>query len=186
MKCLITSFSCLVLIPTLGLCANPTVPYRAVIQARLESPEPYMGVPLANIEVFPTPEGRDHIGELQAWDLAAGKKVWTKTFKSHNGGPVLATAGGLVFSGGTNDRYCRTFDAHTGDILWQQRTNSGVVGVPTSDAIDGQQYIAVQSGWGVDAQRKQAFLDKAYGTKTPVPQGGVRRFFGLPPATPAP
>ena len=154
--------------------------------AKYRAGELYMGVPLANIEVFPTPEGRDHIGELQAWDLAAGKKVWTKTFKSHNWGPVLATAGGLVFSGGTNDRYFRAFDAHTGDMLWQQRTNSGVVGVPTSYAIDGQQYIAVQSGWGVDAQRKQESLDKAYGTKTHVPQGGVLWVFGLPPATPAP
>ncbi len=154
--------------------------------AKYRAGELYMGVPLANIEVFPTPEGRDHIGELQAWDLAAGKKVWTKTFKSHNWGPVLATAGGLVFSGGTNDRYFRAFDAHTGDMLWQQRTNSGVVGVPTSYAIDGQQYIAVQSGWGVDAQRKQESLDKAYGTKTHVPQGGVLWVFGLPSATPAP
>ncbi len=144
--------------------------------------ELYMGVPLAKMEVFPTPEARDHIGELQAWDLAAGKKVWTTKFKSHNWGPVLATAGDLVFSGGTNDRYFRAFDAKTGKILWQQRTNSGVVGVPVSFALDGQQYIAVQSGWGVDAQRQQDFLDKAFGTRTNVPQGGVLWVFGLPEA----
>ena len=143
----------------------------------------YMGVPIPKMEVFPTPEAKDHIGELQAWDLAAGKKVWTTTFKSHNWGPVLATAGGLVFSGGTNDRNFRAFDAKTGKILWQQRTNSGVVGIPVSFAIDGKQYIAVQSGWGVDAQRKQDFLDKAFGTKTNVPQGGVLWVFGLPETT---
>jgi len=143
----------------------------------------YMGVPIPKMEVFPTPEAKDHIGELQAWDLAAGKKVWTTTFKSHNWGPVLATGGGLVFSGGTNDRNFRAFDAKTGKILWQQRTNSGVVGIPVSYAIDGKQYIAVQSGWGVDAQRKQDFLDKAFGTKTNVPQGGVLWVFGLPETT---
>ena len=143
----------------------------------------YMGVPIPKMEVFPTPEAKDHIGELQAWDLAAGKKVWTTTFKSHNWGPVLATGGGLVFSGGTNDRNFRAFDAKTGKILWQQRTNSGVVGIPVSFAIDGKQYIAVQSGWGVDAQRKQDFLDKAFGTKTNVPQGGVLWVFGLPETT---
>ena len=143
----------------------------------------YMGVPIPKMEVFPTPEAKDHIGELQAWDLAAGKKAWTTTFKSHNWGPVLATGGGLVFSGGTNDRNFRAFDAKTGKILWQQRTNSGVVGIPVSFAIDGKQYIAVQSGWGVDAQRKQDFLDKAFGTKTNVPQGGVLWVFGLPETT---
>ena len=49
--------------------------------------------------------------------------------------------------------------------------------------VDGKQYIAVQSGWGVDAQRKQDFLDKAFGTKTNVPQGGVLWVFGLPETT---
>ncbi|MCC6710040.1 MAG: methanol/ethanol family PQQ-dependent dehydrogenase [Gammaproteobacteria bacterium] len=149
-------------------------------KAKYRRGELYMGVPFAKIEVLPTPEARDHIGELQAWDLATGKKVWTSKFKSHNWGPVLTTGGGLVFSGGTNDRYFRAFDAKSGKILWQQRTNSGVVGVPTSYSLDGKQYVAVQSGWGVDAQRKQDFLDKAFGTHTQVPQGGVLWVFGLP------
>ena len=135
---------------------------------------------MEKIELLPTPEAKDHIGELQAWDLAAGKKVWTTKFKSHNWGPVLATAGGVVFSGGTNDRLFRAFDAKTGAVLWQQRTNSGVVGVPVSFTVDGKQYVAVQSGWGVDAQRKQDLLDKALGTHTQVPQGGVLWVFGLP------
>jgi alcohol dehydrogenase (cytochrome c) len=55
-----------------------------------------------------------------------------------------------------------------------------VVGVPTSYSLDGKQYVAVQSGWGVDAQRKQDFLDQAFGTRTQVPQGGVLWVFGLP------
>ena len=149
-------------------------------KAKYRRGELYMGVPFAKIEVLPTPAARDHIGELQAWDLKTGKKVWTNKFKSHNWGPVLTTGGGLVFSGGTNDRYFRAFDAKDGKILWQQRTNSGVVGVPTSYSLDGKQYVAVQSGWGVDAQRKQDFLDQAFGTHTQVPQGGVLWVFGLP------
>jgi alcohol dehydrogenase (cytochrome c) len=139
----------------------------------------YIGLEIADIELLPQKEAKDHIGELQAWDLNAGKKVWTTTFKSHNWGPVLTTGGGLVFLGGTNDRYFRAFDAATGKVLWQQRTNSGVTGVPVSYQIDGLQYIAVQSGWGVDAQRKQELLDKAFGTKTFVPQGGVLWVFAL-------
>lgn len=149
-------------------------------KAKYKRGELYLGMPFKSIEVLPTPAAREHIGELQAWDLATGKKVWTQSFKSHNWGPVLTTAGGLVFAGGTNDRYFRAFDAASGKILWQQRTNSGVVGVPVSYRVDGKQYIAVQSGWGVDAQRKQDFLDKAFGTHTEVPQGGVLWVFGLP------
>jgi len=139
----------------------------------------YIGVDFSAIELLPSAEAKDHIGELQAWDLNAGKKVWTAKFKSHNWGPVLTTGGRLVFLGGTNDRYFHAFDAKTGKLLWQQRTNSGITGVPTSYEIDGVQYIAVQSGWGVDAQRKQELLDKAFGTQTFVPQGGVLWVFAL-------
>jgi hypothetical protein len=38
--------------------------------------------------------------------------------------------------------------------------------------VDGVQYVAVQSGWGVDAQRMQDKLDEIHGAKTHVPQGG--------------
>jgi len=148
--------------------------------AKYRPGELYMGVPLSKLEVLPTAAAKEHIGELQAWDPATGKRAWKVDFKSHNWGPVLATGGGLVFAGGTNDRCFRAFDARSGKQLWQQRTNSGVVGMPASYAIDGRQYIAVQSGWGVDAQRKQDFLDKAFGTKTHVPQGGVLWVFALP------
>ena len=123
--------------------------------------------------------GTGHIGEIQAWDMNTGQKVWTRTFESHNWGPVLATGGGLVFAGGTNDRYFRAFDAKTGDLVWQWRTNSGITAVPSSFAVDGVQYIAVQSGWGVDAQRMQDSLDKFRGTKTDVPQGGVIWVFAV-------
>lgn len=141
--------------------------------------ELYLGMPFSSIEVYPHDEAIDHIGELQAWDIQRGEKVWSVNFKSHNWGPVLATAGDLIFFGGTNDRIFRALDATSGKLLWQQRTNSGVVGVPTSYEVDGKQYVAVMAGWGVDAQRKQNFLDKAFGTKTHVPQGGVIWVFGL-------
>lgn len=124
-------------------------------------------------------EGADHIGALQAWNVETGKKIWEQTFDSPNWGPVLTTAGGLVFMGGTNDRYFRAFDAATGEILWTQRTNSGITGIPTAFAVDGVQYVAVQSGWGVDAQKMQVSLDGVRGQKTFVPQGGVLWVFAL-------
>lgn len=141
--------------------------------------ELFIGLKISDIEVIPHEDAKAHIGELQAWDMNTGKRVWTTTFRSHNWGPVLTTGGGLVFSGGTNDRYFRAFDARTGEVVWRQRTNSGVTGVPSSYAIDGVQYIAVQSGWGVDAQRKQELLDKAFGRTVHIPQGGVLWVFAL-------
>lgn len=128
---------------------------------------------------FTVAEGATHIGELQAWNLKTGEKVWTQEFESPNWGPVMTTAGGLVFSGGTHDRYFRAFDAASGRLLWQHRTNSGITGVPTSFEVDGVQYIAVQSGWGVDAQGMTGRIDRARGTETLVPQGGVIWVFAL-------
>jgi alcohol dehydrogenase (cytochrome c) len=121
----------------------------------------------------------DYIGELQAWNVDTGKKEWSKTFKSQNWGPVLATAGDLVFMGGTNDRFFRAFHARTGEILWEQRTNSGVTGVPSSYEVNGKQYIAVLSGWGVDAEREQGSLAEVGKEFPAVPQGGVLWVFGL-------
>ena len=123
--------------------------------------------------------GADHIGELQAWDMNTGQRVWTQEFDSQNWGPVLTTGGGLVFAGGTSDRYFRAFDARTGEILWQQRTNSGVIGVPSTYMVDGVQYVAIQSGWGVDAAARGRRLDGLRDTSNFVPQGGVVWVFAI-------
>ena len=123
--------------------------------------------------------GTNHIGELQAWNVDTGERVWTTTFPDQNWGPVLATAGDLVFMGGTNDRYFRAFNANTGDVLWEQRVNSGVNGVPVSYTLDGKQYIAVQAGWGVDAEREQNLLNLVRGESHTVPQGGTIWVFAL-------
>jgi alcohol dehydrogenase (cytochrome c) len=128
---------------------------------------------------FSVVAGADHIGELQAWNLKTGERAWTHEFESPNWGPILTTAGDLVFLGGTSDRYFRAFDATDGDLLWEHRTNSGITGVPTSYEIDGVQYIAVQSGWGVDAQGMLGRIDRARGTETIVTQGGVIWVFAL-------
>jgi alcohol dehydrogenase (cytochrome c) len=84
-----------------------------------------------------------------------------------------------VFAGGTNDRMFRAFNASNGKLLWETATPSGVTGVPTSFQVNGEQYIAVQSGWGVDAQRKQNGLDTLSGKVTPVPQGGTVMVYRL-------
>lgn len=139
--------------------------------------ERYTGA-VATLQMQPN---ADHIGELQAWNLDTGQKAWTHNFeKSQLWGPVLATAGDIIFAGGTNDRYFRAFDAASGKILWEFRTGSGVNGVPVSFQLDGKQYIAVQSGWGVDAARMQARINLVKPHEYPdVPQGGAVWVFAL-------
>jgi alcohol dehydrogenase (cytochrome c) len=134
----------------------------------------------ATATLYMAPDAK-YIGELQAWNLDTGKKVWSHPFAdSQLWGPVLATGGGLVFLGGTNDRYFRAFDAATGKVLWQFRTGSGVNGVPSSFSLDGKEYIAVQSGWGVDAARMQARINLVRQHQFPdVPQGGAIWVFAL-------
>ena len=120
------------------------------------------------------------IGEIQAWDLKTGKQVWTHKFPTFNWGPLLTTGGNLLFAGGTNDRKFRAFDARNGKVLWETATPSGVTGVPSAFEVDGEQYIAVLSGWGVDAQRMQSGIDTLSGQKTAVPQGGTVMVYKLP------
>ena len=144
----------------------------------------YLGVEIKDIVLSVYP-GAKSIGKLQAWDVAKGERVWAHEFESHSFGPVLTTGGGLVFQGGTNDRYFRAFDAKNGQLLWQFRTNSGVTAVPIAYEVDGVQYIAVQSGWGVDAERMQGALiaagyqAKGYSKDIPIPQGGVLWVFAV-------
>ena len=145
--------------------------------------QPYIGMnldPGEGGDLVLRPGAADHIGEIQAWSLdGAPAKRWTKTFKSQNWGPLLVTGGNVLFGGGTNDRYFRAFDATTGALLWQQRTSSGVIGVPTTYEVDGVQYVAVLSGWGVDAEREQVLLNTKIPEPVSVPQGGVLWVFAL-------
>jgi alcohol dehydrogenase (cytochrome c) len=125
--------------------------------------------------------GADHIGDVQAWNVDTGARVWTHKFESStNWGPLLATGGGLVFSGGTQDRLFRAFDASTGAVLWEFPTNSGIIGQPSSFSLEGRQYIAVQSGWGIDSRAMQARLNRLSPGRFPeVPEGGAIWVFAV-------
>ena len=72
------------------------------------------------------PEGKQETGTLNTF-----------------GGPI-ATAGGLVFIGATNDRRFRAFDAETGEELWSATLDYHAHAVPiTYRGKDGRQYVAV-------------------------------------------
>lgn len=137
----------------------------------------YLG---SGLEMTPTEAAKEHIGAVQAWDVKTLEKKWQINFKSPNWGPILSTAGGLVFLGGTNDSMFRALDAATGNELWSVKLDGGIVAPPTTFEVEGKQYVTVTTGWGVDAERFQGFLDEAWGTKTEVARGGTVYTFALP------
>ena len=86
----------------------------------------------------------DHANELQANDPVSGRTVWRVEWPTANYTPVMATAGDLVFQGGSDQGVFRAFDARTGDIVWTFRTGTAF----QSSAIsylgpDGRQYVAI-------------------------------------------
>ena len=130
---------------------------------------------------FSVQPGADHIGEVQAWNVDTGQRVWTHNYaKSPNWGAMLVTAGGVLFSGGTNDRHFHAFDASTGQLLWEFPTNSGILAPPSSFVIDGKQYVAVLTGWGGDSRGMQANLNRVFPGEYPeVPEGGAVWVFAV-------
>jgi alcohol dehydrogenase (cytochrome c) len=130
-----------------------------------------------------TAPGATHIGgEVQAWNVDTGMRVWTHEYAtSPNWGSMLATAGGLVFTGGTNDRKLHAFDAATGKLLWEAETNSGIVAPPSTFTVDGKQYVAVETGWAGDVAGMNGGLNRLFPGKYPdPPKGGAIWVFALP------
>ncbi len=93
------------------------------------------------------PLNEDYIGALRALDPKTGKIVWEYKNNSPLWGGAMTTKGGLVFIG-TPEGHLKAFDAKTGKELWNFQTGSGVVAPPVTWDMDGEQYIAVVSGWG--------------------------------------
>ncbi len=93
------------------------------------------------------PNYEDHIGSLKAIDPDTGEVKWEYKNDAPLWGGVMATAGGLVFTG-TPEGEFKAFDADSGEELWSFQTGSGIVGQPITWEQDGTQYVTVISGWG--------------------------------------
>jgi len=119
-------------------------------------------------------------GEIKTYDVNTGTPGWRQLYaRSMMWGSLLTTGGNLVFGGGTNDREFRAYNASTGEELWHFKTNSGIIAPPSSFAVNGVQYIAVQSGYGVDAAYQEQLLSELVGWQADVPQGGVVWVFAV-------
>jgi PQQ-dependent dehydrogenase (methanol/ethanol family) len=149
---------------------------------------PYVGM---NVRMQAGPGGNR--GVFTAWDPVNARPAWEikENFPVWSG--ALVTAGDVVFYG-TMDGWFKAVDAHTGKLLWQYKTGSGIIGQPTTyRGPDGKQYVAIMSGvggWsgaivagGLDARDSTAALGFV-AAMTDLPKvtnkGGTLYVFALP------
>ena len=76
------------------------------------------------------------------WKPPPGGMRWEFPMHSAPWAGVLATAGGLVFSGSDEGNFF-ALDAKTGKPLWDFQTGGRIAANPISFAVDGKQYIAI-------------------------------------------
>ncbi|MGD0957944.1 MAG: pyrroloquinoline quinone-dependent dehydrogenase [Candidatus Acidiferrales bacterium] len=89
-----------------------------------------------------------------AWSVPLGITEELPESKQHTGRPgafagPIATAGGLIFIGATNDNRFRAFDSKTGKELWSTKLEYTASAVPmTYQGKDGKQYVAIMAAGG--------------------------------------
>jgi quinoprotein glucose dehydrogenase len=117
----------------------------------------YTQSPDVTIPCVPTPWG-----ELVGVDMFKGEIVWKAPLGNYeplgekgvdlgtrNLGGNMATAGGLIFIGATNDRRFRAFEAKTGKKLWEVELPASAHAAPMSFmGKDGKQYVVTAAGGG--------------------------------------
>jgi quinohemoprotein ethanol dehydrogenase len=86
-------------------------------------------------------------GHLLAWDPVAQREVWRAQYPDPLNGGLLSTAGNLVFQG-TAHAELVAYQADNGKRLWAAPTEAAVVAPPVTYAVDGTQYVAVETGFG--------------------------------------
>ncbi len=120
-----------------------------------------------HVESTPYPSGKLWLGgafkvipEEQQWgnitavDYHTGKIRWkVKTAQPMIGG-ILATAGGLVFTGEGNGLF-KAYDSGTGGELWRFQAGAGVNAPPSSYSVGGKQYIVVGAGGNTQLNYKR-------------------------------
>jgi alcohol dehydrogenase (cytochrome c) len=103
--------------------------------------------------------GAEQWGNVTAVDYNTGRIVWQVRTEQPMIGGILATAGGLVFTGEGNG-FFKAYDAATGAELWRFQAGAGVNAPPSSYTVDGKQYIVVAAGGNtqVDYKRGNAVI----------------------------
>jgi len=94
------------------------------------------------VAIVPEPK---RYGALRALDPVTGERKWEITYDDAGWAGVLATAGGVVFSGDHDGNFFAA-DSQSGRKLFTYQTGAAIFAPPTSYAIDGRQYVVIPSG----------------------------------------
>jgi lanthanide-dependent methanol dehydrogenase len=152
---------------------------------------PYVGM---NVKMYPGPGGNR--GEFEAFNPVTGKQVWAIKEDLPVWSGTVVTAGNVAFYG-TMDGWFKAVDARNGQVLWQYKTGSGIIGQPiTYKGPDGHQYVAVLSGVGGwsgaivagaldprDSSAALGFVNAMRDLPDKSSLGGMLYVFGLGPST---
>ncbi|MEO8604185.1 MAG: pyrroloquinoline quinone-dependent dehydrogenase [bacterium] len=134
----------------------------------------YWTDPLRGRRIFSVdgvPCNRPPWGELVAVDLDRGNIAWRVPAGSDNGvqglagyGPVLVTAGGLVFHAGTTDLHLRAHDVDSGAVVAQLDLPAGLHAGPITYKLrpDGKQFLVIAPGGHIGLGSKQGDYVIAY------------------------
>lgn len=98
------------------------------------------------------PETRAAFGEMvkgyiSAWDPVSQTEKWRVQHSNMWNGGLLSTAGNVLFQGNAEGEFV-AYTADTGERLWSQFAQTGVVAGPVTYSVGGEQYVAVAAGWG--------------------------------------
>ncbi len=106
-------------------------------------------------------------GSLTALNLNSGKIIWQvplgyfdelknrglEDTGTANFGGATATAGNLVFAGGTLDKLIRAFDSESGEVLWSYKLPYIGSAPPTVYEVNGEQFIIIPATGGMSLAR---------------------------------
>ena len=115
----------------------------------------------------------DVLGHLVAINPLTGEKKWEVPLTDFpNSAGMLATGGGLVFTGTLTGEFL-ALDQDTGKTLWQFKTGSSINSTAITYTYKGRQYVTIASGLGGTLANRYA-ADK-------VPTGGSIWTFAVMP-----
>ena len=106
------------------------------------------GTPFVGASVVYKAGPGGHRGQVTAWDPAAAKPAWVLKERFPVWSGTVVTAGDVVFYG-TMDGWFKAVHAKTGELLWQFKCGTGIIGQPiVYRAPDAHEYVAVLAGVG--------------------------------------